>query len=150
MADSQRYWPSVCRALGREDLIADERFNKAGRRLRNARELVEILDELFLGRTLDAWSEALTKHKVIWAPMLEPREAIDDGQARTMGYFKTVDHPTAGRFETVAPPFKLSAAPLHGDRPAPALGADNQAVLSGAGLTADEIREALEPGVKGG
>jgi crotonobetainyl-CoA:carnitine CoA-transferase CaiB-like acyl-CoA transferase len=144
MVDSQRYWPHVCRALGLENLIDDARFNKAGRRIRNARELVEILDAVFAERTLEQWSRELAKHRIIWAPVLEPREAIDDAQARAMGYFTTVEHPTAGRFESVAPPFKLSATPPSGDRPAPALGADNESVLRAAGLDEGEIREALE------
>jgi crotonobetainyl-CoA:carnitine CoA-transferase CaiB-like acyl-CoA transferase len=145
MADSQRYWPHLCRALGRDDLLHDERFTKAGRRLRNARALVDILDREFLAHALDEWSEILAKHKVIWAPVLEPGEAVADPQARAMGYFESVDHPTAGRFETVGPPFKLSGQPLRGDRPAPAVGADSEALLAAAGLTQDEIREALRP-----
>ena len=145
MTDSQRYWPHLCRAIGRDELLEDERFTKAGRRLRDARALVEILDAVFAARTLDEWSEILAKHKVIWAPVLEPTEAIDDPQARAMGYFKTVEHPTAGRFETVGPPFKLSDLPLRGDRPAPAVGADNAAVLADVGLTQDEIHEAVKP-----
>jgi crotonobetainyl-CoA:carnitine CoA-transferase CaiB-like acyl-CoA transferase len=145
MADSQRYWPHLCRAIGRDELVSDERFTKAGRRLRDARALVEILDAVFLARPLEEWTEILAKHKVIWAPVLEPNEVVEDPQARAMGYFKTVEHPTAGRFETVAPPFKLSGLPLRGDRPAPALGGHNEAVLAAAGLTQDEIREALRP-----
>ena len=145
MIDSQRYWPHLCRAIERADLIDDPRFDKAGHRLANTRELVEILDGVFAARTLEEWSRVLPKHKVIWAPVREPREAVLDPQARAMGYFKRVDHPSAGPFETIAPPFKLSATAPSGDRPAPALGEHSEQVLREAGLADDEIRSALAP-----
>ncbi len=70
-------------------------------------------------------------------------EALDDPQARAAGVFAAVEHPVAGRYETVAPPVRLSAHPMAGDRPAPALDADTEDVLSRAGLTAEEIAAAM-------
>ncbi|MFQ5697187.1 MAG: CaiB/BaiF CoA transferase family protein [Myxococcota bacterium] len=143
MIDSQRYWSALCRALERDDLIADPRFRKAGYRVANSAALVEILDAIFRSRTLEEWTERLSRGRLIWAPVLEPREAIVDPQARAMGYFERVNHPSAGRFETVGPPFKLSGTPLVADRPAPALGADSVEVLREAGLDPEEIEELL-------
>ncbi len=68
---------------------------------------------------------------------------MDDPQIRTMGYFSTVEHPTAGSFETVGTPLRMSAHPMPADRPAPALGADGEDVLREAGLDAPEIAAAL-------
>ena len=53
MVDSIRYWPSVCRALGREDLVLDPRFAGPVERFKNARALVAIFDPIFRARTLD-------------------------------------------------------------------------------------------------
>ena len=61
-----------------------------------------------------------------------------------MGYFRQVDHPTAGRFESVGPPFELSQHAMAADRPAPALGAEGAEVLAAAGLTPGEIVAALD------
>jgi len=71
------------------------------------------------------------------------KEALGDPQARATGVFSDVRHPVAGRYETVAPPVRLSDHPMRGERPAPALGADSEAVLRSAGLGEAEIAAAL-------
>jgi crotonobetainyl-CoA:carnitine CoA-transferase CaiB-like acyl-CoA transferase len=66
-------------------------------------------------------------------------ELIDDPQVAAMGYLSTVDHPRLGRFKSVGPPFRMSAHAMPANRPAPDLGADNEAVLREAGLSGEEI-----------
>jgi len=143
MIDSERYWPALCEALDRRDLVDDTRFNGARPRFRNAVELVEILDAAFRARTLAEWEKHLGSFPLIWAPVRTVAEAIQDPQARAAGMFSQVDHPTAGRFESVAPPVRLSAHPMPGNRPAPALGANNEEILKELGLGADEISAVL-------
>jgi crotonobetainyl-CoA:carnitine CoA-transferase CaiB-like acyl-CoA transferase len=143
MVDSIRYWPAVCRALGREDLIADPRFAGPVERFKNARELVAILDEIFRGRTLAEWEQALEKAGLIWSAVRRMHEVADDPQARAMGYLPLVDHPRVGRLRTVGPPFRLSDFAMPADRPAPELGADSAAVLREAGLSDDEVAKLL-------
>ena len=75
--------------------------------------------------------------------MRELAELADDPQVRAMGYFREVEHPTAGSFETMGPPFELSGFPMAANRPAPGLGADSEAVLREAGLGDDEVAAAL-------
>jgi crotonobetainyl-CoA:carnitine CoA-transferase CaiB-like acyl-CoA transferase len=139
MIESDRYWPRFCEALGREDLIRDERFDSALSRLQNSAELVRLVDSLLQERTLDEWRADFDRHGVIWAPTQTLAEAIHDEQARAAGIFQTIEHPTAGAFETVSPPLSLSAFEMKGDRPAPALGADGHEILREAGLSDEEI-----------
>jgi crotonobetainyl-CoA:carnitine CoA-transferase CaiB-like acyl-CoA transferase len=61
-------------------------------------------------------------------------EAVEDAPAEAYGSFPTVDHPELGRFKTVAPPLRMSGNPMPGTAPAPALGADTEAILSEAGV----------------
>ena len=139
MVESQRYWPNLCRALELSDLETDERFGDPVARYRNSRALVERLDAAFAQRTLAEWENELRRHPLIWAPVRRMHEVIDDPQARAMGYFSKVTHPKLGEFESVGPPFRMSAHEMPANRPAPALGADNAAVLREAGLGDDEI-----------
>lgn len=143
MIDSDRYWPTFCEALGRDDLLADERFDGAVPRYRNGEALAAILAEEFRGRPLADWRKVLDGHRLIWAPMQTMREAIDDAQARATGVFAAVEHPRAGAFETVAPPLKLSAFAMDGSRPGPELGEAGESVLREAGLSDEEIAAAL-------
>ncbi len=139
MIDSIRYWPSVCRALGREDLTADPRFSGPVERFKNSSELVAILDPIFLARSLDEWEQELEKSGIIWSAVRHLDEVASDPQAREMGYIPTVHHPRVGDFPTVGTPFLMSGFPLPANRPAPELGADSAQVLREAGLSEDEI-----------
>ena len=139
MIDSNRYWPTLAKAIGRPELAADPRFAGAGERYRNGRALVEILDALFAERSLDAWTPLMNSERLIWAPVRTLAEAVRDENAEANGMFATVDHPEYGKFKTVAPPFKLSGHPMVGDSPAPILSADTLDVLTEAGIDQETI-----------
>jgi crotonobetainyl-CoA:carnitine CoA-transferase CaiB-like acyl-CoA transferase len=139
MIESDRYWPDLVRAVGLEALERDERFKGAVERYRNRVELIGMLDEVFLSKSLPEWTEILAKHRLIWAPVLTLAEAVDDPQAEVFGSFPVVEHPTEGRFRTVAPPLQMSGHALDGTAPAPALSADTEAVLRELGVPEEDI-----------
>lgn len=144
MIESDNYWPEFCRAVQRPELAEDARFADAVARFRSARELVEILDAVFREHTLADWETRLGRHRLIWSPVRTLAEAIEDPQAHAAGAFSTVSHPTAGEFETVAPPLRMSGHAMRPLRAAPALGADGAELLREAGLSPEEIEAALE------
>lgn len=141
MIEADRYWPSFCEAIDRPDLFEDPRFENAWQRSHNCRELIAELESTFRERTLDAWKERLAGANLIWAPVNQVEEAIDDPQARAMGYFQEVDHPEAGRFETVGPPFRIDGCELGARTGAAPLGSDARDVLREAGLTSEELEK---------
>ena len=144
MIESQRYWADFCAAIGREELCLDSRFEDAIPRYRNSEALCALLAGHFATRSLAQWETVLNARRLIWSPVRTLSEALRDEQARTTGVFASVDHPVAGRYETVTAPIQLSAHPMPGDRPAPALGSDGRAILLEAGLSDGEIEAALD------
>ncbi|MDY6912442.1 MAG: CoA transferase, partial [Chloroflexota bacterium] len=46
MPQADRYWPELCKAVGREDMEDDTRFNSLENRRDNSTELISILDEI--------------------------------------------------------------------------------------------------------
>ena len=143
MIDPERYWPRLCRAIERPDLLADERFADPWKRLAHCRALIGILEETFAQHSLEEWQPRLDAAGLIWAPVRRVDEAVEDPQARAMGCFPEVEHPTAGRFETVGPPFRIEGVPLGSRRAAAPLDADAREILREAGLDDAEI-EALK------
>jgi len=139
MIDSNPYWPRLCRALGRGDLAGDPRFADDRARSRHAEALVSILEALFAQRSLEEWGPLLDGQGLIWAPVVRVDEAIDDPQARSMGYLPEIAHETAGRFRTVSAPFRIEGIDLAPRRGAPAFDADAIEVLREAGLDDAEI-----------
>ena len=143
MIESDRYWPELCRALELDDLVGEERFAGPVERYRNSHELTALLAARIAERSLDEWRKDLAGRRIIWSAVQTLAEAIHDVQAEEAGIFQTLEHPVAGPFLSVAPPIQLSGFDLRSQRPAPALGADSRAVLAEAGLTTNEIDQAL-------
>ena len=146
MIEPDRYWPALCRAIARPELETDPRFENGFARHENNTELVRELEETFATATLDEWRPRLDAERLIWSPVNRVEEAIDDPQARAMGYFHEIDHPELGSFETVGPPFHIAGSDLGSRRAASALGDESREVLREAGLSIDEIEKLLEDG----
>jgi len=62
--ESQRHWPNLCRSIGRDDLIDDDRFADGRGRRHRASELVALLDATFAERTRAEWIDAFDAHGV--------------------------------------------------------------------------------------
>jgi len=139
MIESDRYWKTFCQAVGAEALSSDPRYADAVGRYRNAEQLIAELDARFETRTRDEWAAILSRERLIWAPVLEVSEAVQDPPALAYGSFPTVDHPELGRFRTIAPPLRMSHSPMPGTAPAPRLGADTRAILEETGVDAESI-----------
>ena len=57
-------WERTCRAIGREDLTKDPRFDTEANRVTNRGVLVPLLDEIFGSRPADEWLSKLEHHGV--------------------------------------------------------------------------------------
>ncbi len=145
MLQPDRYWPDLCRRLGRPDLIADARFADGRARFEHRAECVRELDAVFAARTLAEWRAALADAEGVWAPMQTARELPEDPQAIANGYLPEVDRGDGTRFALVASPvqFDETGATL---RPAPDLGQHTEEVLLELGLSWEEIGSAKEAG----
>jgi crotonobetainyl-CoA:carnitine CoA-transferase CaiB-like acyl-CoA transferase len=144
MIDATRYWAPFCRALGREDLIEDARFKDFLSRWENTEELTAIVAGEIESRSMAEWLPIFEEHALISAPARTLDESIHDQQARATGVFQPMDHPSAGTFDTIAPPLRLSSHPMQRSRPGPKLGEHSREVLQEAGLSHAEIAALLE------
>lgn len=139
MIEPDRYWEVFCRAIGREDLLADERFADGWKRTTHAADLVAELEATFRTRTLDEWEKVLGDARLIWAPVRRADEVARDVSAREHGHFHEIEHVEAGPFETVSCPIRILGHDLQRRAAAAPLGADTRAVLAEAGLAEAEI-----------
>ena len=139
MIDPTAYWPRLCAAIGRPDLESDPRFAEPFARAAHAAELIAELEAEFARRTLDEWRGRLDAAGLIWAPVCTLEEVLDDPQARAMGYFNTLQHPSVGSFESVGSPLRIEGVSLGCARTCSDVDADAAAVLREAGLDASEI-----------
>jgi crotonobetainyl-CoA:carnitine CoA-transferase CaiB-like acyl-CoA transferase len=145
MLQPDRFWPDLCRRIGRPDLIADPRFADGMARFQNRAECVRELDAVFASRTLDEWRAALADAEGVWAPMQSARELHDDPQAAANGYLPEVDRGDGTRFTLVASPVQFDGRSPE-LRPAPELGQQTEEVLLELGLSWEEIASCKESG----
>src|SRR5947207_14947200 len=107
MLQPDRFWPDLCRHLGREDLIADPRFAEARTRFEHRDECLRTLDAIFAEATLAEWRDRLAEVEGVWAPMQTARELPADVQVMANGYLPSVDRAEGSRFRLVANPVQF-------------------------------------------
>ena len=99
------------------------------------------------GITDGEWLAIFGEANVPVAPVQIPEELSDDPQVVAAGIMEELVHPVTGPQRVVGPVARLSATPTRVRKPSPTLGADTDAVLAEAGLTAHEIAELRAEGV---
>ena len=127
LSSSEKFWRSLMRAVGREDLIDDPRFRDYGERMKseNFAQLKEILEAEFVKHPRAEWERRLEEADVPFAPALTVREVADHPQTQ---WLKLLTHPYEGQ-ALVQPPWKFDGErPVRMDR-APQVGEHTWEVL---------------------
>jgi crotonobetainyl-CoA:carnitine CoA-transferase CaiB-like acyl-CoA transferase len=135
-------FPRLCRAMGREDLPADPRFETMALRAEHGDEINAIVAEWVASKPSMELQAILEKHEVPFGVAYSVADIFADPHIAERGAIETVDDPTIGpiRMQGVYPRF--SRTPGRVVRGAPVLGADNASVykdllgLGGAELDA--------------
>jgi len=145
-----RGWPEICHAIGRPDLIDDERFAGYGRRVRdNAQELIPILDEAFAQRPAADWVRCLNEANVFATLVQDYEDVSRDPQALANDYIVDVPRPDGPPVRMVSTPVQLSKTPARIRGLAPELGQHTEEILLKAGYTWDDIDALRSEGVVG-
>ncbi|MGH1492268.1 MAG: CaiB/BaiF CoA transferase family protein [Acidimicrobiales bacterium] len=149
MPDRADAWTRFCNALHREDLIEHENYATGRLRYRNMPPLVATIAETIGERSFEYWAPRLDEHACIWAPINDAATAAVDPQVRAAGVFEAIDHPTAGRFETIGAPFRMPGNDEVGARgPAPESGQHSKEILTELlGYSEAEVAELAHGGV---
>lgn len=147
--NTQNYWPGFCQAIGHAEWEADPRFATLQARAENSAQLAALLDDLFMLADSKSWRRRLDDASLVWAPVAELNDVINDPTIRSLGSFTTVDHPVFGPYETLAAPFRIRGADVKARGPAPSAGQHTHEILTEVGLSDDEIADFAAKGVFG-
>jgi len=130
-------WPNLCRALGREDLIEDERFRIPGLRQANSTALVNVIDEIVATKDMAEWSKLFRKYEITFALMQTNEETARDRQMQANGVFDEL----APGMRTVSSPFVVDGVEKTKPTMAPQVGEHKEEVLHGLGYSEAEIAD---------
>ena len=146
LLQADRHWGDLCRAIGREDLMNDERFQNIETRRINAPALVAELDAVFAQKAMAEWAAAFKANNVWWAPVNQVQEASRDPVVQAAGAFVDVPGPD-GPVRMVATPADFSGTPWQPQGLPPELGQHTEEVLLELGYDWDQIVPLKERGV---
>ncbi|MEM7254726.1 MAG: CoA transferase [Pseudomonadota bacterium] len=124
------FWEHVCRVLGCEQLLEDDRFRTKADRVANVGPLVDALKPYFQKQSTAHWCTQFEAVGVPAGPVLNHVEALSDPQTLARNMVAEVDHATAGKTKTLGVTVKLSETPGSVRRAAPVLGEHTQEILS--------------------
>jgi formyl-CoA transferase len=141
----QQMWHPLLRAIGREDLVGDARYETPDARWKNKGEVDRLVEDWTSKRPKREAMEILAGAGVPCGACLDTGEVLTDPHLLARDMIVEVEHPVRGRFVTVGNPIKLSASPTT-ITPSPLLGEHREEILAELGYSADEIDDLAKDG----
>src|SRR3984893_13795812 len=131
MLQADRYWKDFCKALDIEQYRDDPRFSDIRARGTNHRELVKILDNVFMTKPRDEWMKILKRGgDFIYTIVNSISDLPTDEQVLANDYVVDYDHPTIGKTKVVGVPIILSKTPGDPRGRAPEFGEQTEIILT--------------------
>lgn len=137
-------WEMFCKAIEREDLLADPDYKEVADRVKNRDKLDEIINAWTGTRTVAQVLDIITKNKNVAAPVLNVNQVVADehiGGVRNM--FTTVHLEGFGDVKITNQCIKMSETPAEVSDP-PSMGQHNSEIYRSLGFTEEEIGQLRE------
>lgn len=109
--DMDDRWIRFFNAVGRPDILDDERLNTAELRGRNRNLLYTIIAKITPEKTTGEWLEIMKAADIPAKQVNTLEDLLDDPQLRAVNFFRERVHPTEGRYREVRPAVKFGARP---------------------------------------
>ncbi len=142
-----RYYPIFMKAVGREDLINDPRFNNEQVVKQNSTELVKILDEIFATKDFAEWHKILNEADIAHNKINHIKDVLTDQQAKDNNFIYMYKERQGTEDLMVATPIKFGKSAPAEHRNAPLLGEHTFEVLQELGYSTEHVNELIKNGV---
>ena len=141
------HWRRLLRAIGREDLIGDERYDTGPARGQRAAEVDELIATWTRQHTKQEAMKIIGEAGVPAGAVFDTLELMNDPSLAERGIMQTIQHPTTGAVKMPAWPVRFDGTPAR-VKPSPLLGQHSAEVLGGwLGLSAQDIEGLKQDGI---
>ena len=141
------HWRRLLRAIGREDLIGDERYDTGPARGQRAAEVDELIATWTRQHTKQEAMKIIGEAGVPAGAVFDTLELMNDPSLAERGIMQTIQHPTTGAVKMPAWPVRFDGTPAR-VKPSPLLGQHSAEVLGGwLGLSAQDVEGLKQDGI---
>ena len=141
-------WRRLCRLLGREDWLKDERFSSDNSRFQNRQIISDVIAPWLAGKTVIEILEITEKNRIPCAPVSTVPQMVANPQVAAREMLVDVDFPGVGPVPHTGVAIKLSKTPGSIEHRAPLLGEHNEEIYCGlVGMKKNELAKLKKEGV---
>lgn len=144
MCNKEKFWRVLCNCIAKPEWAQAPEYRTFKDRLANRERLTEELDAVLQTQTTKEWMQRFAG-KVPAAPVYDIAQALDNDFVAEQERLLEIPH-EKGPIRMIASPVRAGE---HPKRPAPAMGADTQAVLRGIGYSQEQVAALRSAGVIG-
>lgn len=124
-------------AIGRPDLVDDERYATNRERVKNLATLHPLICKQLGEKDLADWIEVFGAQKVPCGPINTVPMVFAEAQVKHREMVRDLPHPLSGTVPSVVSPMRFDRSALTFDSPPPLLGQHTEEILATLGLTAE-------------
>lgn len=141
-------YAAFCKAIDRPALATEPRFLTGPLRSLNRDELIPLIAEAMLARTMEEWVNLLETVNVPCGPIYNMQQVFEDPQIKHRNMQLSLPHGAGVDAPSLANPIRLSDTPIRYRGSAPLLGEHNKNILNGRlGLSDERIAELKAKGI---
>ncbi|KAH7142202.1 CoA-transferase family III domain-containing protein [Dactylonectria macrodidyma] len=147
-ATNDAQYASLCKLLGLDDLVQDQRFSTNPKRVKNRHILTPIFNNAFSHKTTAEWLDLFSTTDLPRAPINNMEHTFAHPQALARGMVAQIKTTAAesGEISVIGPAVKFSETKPSFRSPPPRLGQDTEDVLVELGIDAAETSKLRQQG----
>lgn len=148
VAGLESHWQRLCRVMGREDLLIDQRLQTIGGRSKHVGVVDQAIKDWVKDQTVAEVVDKLVEAQLVVAPVLNYKQILENIHILEREMVVEVDHPVVGRIKIYGIGPKFSLTPGNIRSPAPLMGQHNPAIYQGLlHYSQDKIDQLKERGI---
>ena len=141
------HWRRLLKAIGREELIGDARFDTQDARSKHAAEVDELISGWTRQHSKEDAMRLIGAAGVPAGAVFDTVELMNEPTLAERGIMQTIEHPTTGKVKMPAWPVRFDGATAK-VKPSPLLGQHNADVLgSWLGMSGSEVAALKQEGI---